>query len=62
MLFAATAPQAIAGGYYGPTGLQELKGAVGLARIMPQARDRDVAARLWQASEALTGVTIGAGH
>ena len=60
LLFAATAPGAIAGAYYGPSGLREMKGAVGPARIMPQAWDTETAARLWQVSEALTGVTFGA--
>jgi NAD(P)-dependent dehydrogenase (short-subunit alcohol dehydrogenase family) len=60
LLFAATAPQAVAGGYYGPNGFRELKGAVGSARIMPQAWNTAVAARLWEVSAALTGVTFGA--
>jgi NAD(P)-dependent dehydrogenase (short-subunit alcohol dehydrogenase family) len=60
LLFAATAPAAVGGGYYGPSGFRELKGAVGPARIMPQASDRKLAARLWQVSEALTGVSFGA--
>ena len=59
LLFAATAPQAVAGGYYGPRGLRELKGPAGPARIMPQALSTDTAARLWQASEQLTGLTFG---
>ena len=60
LLFAATAPQAVAGGYYGPRGFRELKGPVGPARIMPQAWDTGAAARLWEMSEQLTGVTFGA--
>ncbi len=60
ILFAATAPQAIGGGYYGPSGFRELTGAVGPARIMPQAQDKTVATRLWQVSEALTGVSFAA--
>ena len=58
ILFAATAPQAVAGGYYGPSGFRELKGQVGPARIMPQASDTEAAARLWELSETLTGVTF----
>jgi NAD(P)-dependent dehydrogenase (short-subunit alcohol dehydrogenase family) len=60
ILFAATSPSAIAGGYYGPSGFRELKGRVSPARIMPQARDRAVAERLWEVSEHLTGVTFPA--
>lgn len=56
-LFAATAPDARPGGYYGPQGLFEMKGAVGEARIGRHARDTAVAARLWNVSQDLTGVT-----
>ncbi|UVK51855.1 SDR family oxidoreductase [Mesorhizobium sp. AR02] len=55
-LFAATAPDAKPGGYYGPQGPFELKGAVGEARIGKHARDTAVAARLWDVSQELTGV------
>ena len=57
-LFAATSPDAMPGGYYGPKGLLELKGPPGEAVISPRARDRDVGARLWQVSEALTGTSF----
>lgn len=59
-IFAATDPAARNGAYYGPTGLFELKGPVGKARIDAKARDLVVAKRLWQASEQLTGVSFGA--
>lgn len=55
-LYAAAAPKARPGGYYGPVGRFELKGPVGEAVIGAQARDAGVAARLWQVSERLTGV------
>ncbi len=56
-LYAATAPSVEGGGYYGPQGLLEARGhQVGEAKIAPQARDCAAAARLWQASEELTGV------
>jgi NAD(P)-dependent dehydrogenase (short-subunit alcohol dehydrogenase family) len=58
LLFAATAPGAAGGGYYGPSGFQELKGPVAPARIMPQAANREAAARLWALSEQLTGVLL----
>lgn len=54
-LLAATADQAVPGGYYGPTGLFELKGPVGVASVAKAARDQSIAARLWNVSEELTG-------
>jgi NAD(P)-dependent dehydrogenase (short-subunit alcohol dehydrogenase family) len=57
-LFAATSPQAEGGGYYGPSGLNELKGAPAPAWIMPQARDKAGAAKLWDVSQQLTGVSF----
>ena len=56
ILHAATAPKIQAGGYYGPDGFYELKGAPKAARIAPQARNVDAAARLWDLSVTLTGV------
>jgi NAD(P)-dependent dehydrogenase (short-subunit alcohol dehydrogenase family) len=58
-LFAATSPDAVGGGYYGPAGFRELKGPVKPAEIMPQAQDRNAAARLWEESVRLTGVPFG---
>jgi NAD(P)-dependent dehydrogenase (short-subunit alcohol dehydrogenase family) len=55
-LFAATAPHARPGGFYGPTGRFELAGTPGPARINDKARDPEVARRLWDISESLTGV------
>jgi NAD(P)-dependent dehydrogenase (short-subunit alcohol dehydrogenase family) len=55
-LLAATSPQARPAAYYGPDGFSEMKGPPAPARIMPQAQDVAVAARLWTESEALTGV------
>jgi len=57
-LFAATAPEAKAAGYYGPNGFYELKGPPVPAKIMPQAKDAAAAARLWDVSAALTGVSF----
>jgi NAD(P)-dependent dehydrogenase (short-subunit alcohol dehydrogenase family) len=57
-LFAATSPRAEPGGYYGPDWFYELKGAPVPAKIMPQAKDKVVAARLWDVSAALTGVSF----
>ncbi|QCQ98327.1 SDR family NAD(P)-dependent oxidoreductase [Brevundimonas sp. SGAir0440] len=59
ILMAATLPDPTPGGYYGPTGFQEMKGPPGVAVIKRQARDTDVAKRLWTESERLTGVAYG---
>lgn len=59
ILMAATLPDPTPGGYYGPTGFQEMKGPPGVAVIKHQAKDADVAGRLWSESERLTGVTYG---
>ncbi len=56
-IFAATAPEAVSGGYYGPQGLGETRGGdVGPARVAPQAQDEASAKRLWAVCEDLTGV------
>jgi len=59
-LFAATSPDAVGGGYYGPSRLMELVGPPGPARVAQRARDRATAKRLWEVSEQLTGVDFGA--
>jgi NAD(P)-dependent dehydrogenase (short-subunit alcohol dehydrogenase family) len=56
-LYAATSPDARPGGYYGPDGLFGTTGGPGPARMSRRARDESVAARLWDVSEQLTGVT-----
>lgn len=62
-LFAATAPAAEAGGYYGPQSLAEMRGGdVGPAVVAPQARDVAVQDRLWALCEELTGVSFGGEH
>jgi NAD(P)-dependent dehydrogenase (short-subunit alcohol dehydrogenase family) len=57
-LFAAASPRAQKAGYYGPNGLYEMKGPPAPARIMPQAKDAAVAARLWDVSADLTDVSF----
>lgn len=59
-LFAAVSPDAQPGGYYGPSGFQELKGYPVPAKIAPAAKDEAIAKRLWSASEQLTGVRFEA--
>ncbi len=55
-LMAATMPGVAGGQYFGPQGWKEMKGPPGPAKIEPQALDAGVAAKLWAASETLTGV------
>ncbi len=54
-LFAATAPEARGGAYYGPTGMMEARGPLGLAEVPGAAMDTEAAARLWKVSEELSG-------
>jgi NAD(P)-dependent dehydrogenase (short-subunit alcohol dehydrogenase family) len=56
-LYAATSPAAEPDGYYGPQRFFGLNGPAGPARRSRRARDTAMAARLWDASVALTGVT-----
>lgn len=58
-LYAATAPEARPGGYYGPSSIYELKGPPVAAFVSRAARDAQVSARLWRESERLTGVRLG---
>jgi len=55
-LYAAT-EDVPAGGYVGPTGFQQLKGHPGLVGSTKASKDEAVAAKLWDISEQLTGVT-----
>jgi NAD(P)-dependent dehydrogenase (short-subunit alcohol dehydrogenase family) len=58
LLYAATSPDVVQGGYYGPR--WRLIGPAGSARPTPKGLDRDVAARLWTESERLTSVAVPA--
>jgi len=50
--------EAVSGGdYYGPGGFLEIGGKPALARLNPVARDGELAKRLWQVSEQMTGVS-----
>jgi NAD(P)-dependent dehydrogenase (short-subunit alcohol dehydrogenase family) len=57
-LYAATAPHAAPGGYYGPSRFNEIRGLPAPAKIPAQATDTSVANRLWQVSEQLAGVAF----
>jgi NAD(P)-dependent dehydrogenase (short-subunit alcohol dehydrogenase family) len=61
-LFAATAAQAQGGVYYGPDGRAELSGFPAKARVPAPALDEAACRRLWEISEALTGVHFEAGR
>lgn len=56
-LFAATAPTAASGHYYGPDGLLEQRGHPTEVQLLPEALDRELGTRLWRLSEHLTGFT-----
>jgi NAD(P)-dependent dehydrogenase (short-subunit alcohol dehydrogenase family) len=53
-LYAATDPSVEPGGYYGPNGFMELRGAPAAAAVPSLGKDPAVAARLWDVSEQLT--------
>lgn len=55
-VFAATSDDVRPGGFYGPAGMLELTGPPMPARVARHALQEDVARRLWQVSEQLTGV------
>ena len=55
-LYAATAPEVRGGEFYGPSGFQESRGAPKRVDSTARSKDTDVAARLWDVSEQLTGV------
>jgi NAD(P)-dependent dehydrogenase (short-subunit alcohol dehydrogenase family) len=54
-LYAATAPEARGGAYYGPTGQSEISGPVGFATVPTLASDAATATRLWATTEEITG-------
>ena len=56
-LFAATSPDAHGGEYFGPNGFYELKGAPRRAHVAAQAKDAEVAAKLWKVSCELTSTS-----
>ena len=61
LLYAATSPSAVSGGYYGPAGWMGLVGPTTFVRPPRRARDTAAAARLWAEAERLTGVRLPAG-
>jgi NAD(P)-dependent dehydrogenase (short-subunit alcohol dehydrogenase family) len=57
-LYAATVPELAGGSYVGPRGPLELWGHPRLVDSSAASKDPDTARRLWEASEALTGVAF----
>ncbi len=57
-LFAASAPDAKGGAYYGPDKLGEVRGFPTLAKVPPRAADTAAAERLWRESERLSKVSF----
>jgi NAD(P)-dependent dehydrogenase (short-subunit alcohol dehydrogenase family) len=58
LLYAATSPGAVSGGYYGPSRFLGLVGPATAVRIPRSARHPAIAARLWAEAERLTGVAL----
>ncbi len=56
-LYAATAPDAEGGAYYGPGGLLDMRGTPERQASSDRSYDRGTARRLWEVSSELTGVT-----
>lgn len=54
-LFAALSPDVQGGEYFGPQGFNEFKGKVGVAKRSDYSKREDVATKLWQLSEEMTG-------
>ncbi|MDH3687111.1 MAG: short chain dehydrogenase, partial [Myxococcales bacterium] len=59
-LMAATLPEVSPGDYFGPTRRGETAHSAGKAKIADHIRDEETAARLWDLSEQLTGVSYPA--
>jgi NAD(P)-dependent dehydrogenase (short-subunit alcohol dehydrogenase family) len=57
-LYAATMPDVVGGEYFGPDGRFESRGHPHRVGTTSAARDAESARRLWEASEALTGVSF----
>lgn len=55
-MYAAVSPDAKGGGFYGPDGFGEMKGAPKAAIIKPAAQDMVAAKRLWELTERITGL------
>ena len=56
LLYAATMPDVLGGEYFGPSWPGEMHGPPRRVGTAPAARNEDVARRLWEESERLTGI------
>ena len=56
-LYAATAPDVTGGQFYGPDGFQQVRGHPTTVRASRQASDPGTAARVWELTAELSGVT-----
>jgi len=56
-LMAALDEDVKGGDYFGPTGFNGMKGKPGKVKALPHAYDKEVAKKLWEVSEKLTGYT-----
>ena len=59
-LYAATAPEAKGGDFFGPDGFMEVKGHPREVHSSDRSHQRETAQRLWEVSEELTGVRFEA--
>ena len=57
-LYAATAPDAEPGGFYGPSGPGHLGGAPAAQKLYSRLRSAQDAARIWQVSEEMAGLSL----
>ena len=55
-LYAAFSPDSKGGGYYGPGGFREIRGYPKEVKSIPTTYDTNIASKLWDISEELTGV------
>lgn len=55
-LYAATAPDVKGGDYFGPAGFMEMKGYPKKVESNKLSQDKEIAAKLWDVSQNLTGV------
>ncbi|MBK5219004.1 MAG: SDR family oxidoreductase [Thermoleophilia bacterium] len=60
-LYAATRPNLDGGLFIGPDGFEEQRGYPKVVGVARRGRDEATAARLWEVSEELTGVSFGLG-
>jgi NAD(P)-dependent dehydrogenase (short-subunit alcohol dehydrogenase family) len=60
MLYAATSPDAVSNGYYGPSRFMEMVGPTKVARLNKRMRDDTTGDCLWTVASQLTGVDLPA--